>query len=357
MVELYQTVNRIMNMGERSLSTSARRAASDSEAQVRPVAALRGGGGAVLGADGLGETWDAIGSAGNVGDVSPGQDMVMQELIDAKSELQRSKQHVAMLQAQLQADKLRLSPSALSSPADEKRRPGLDLEQALSCVSSASCDKALDCDAIRSGAKAIRSGALSGAREQLAAGSLEADFGKSLEPFVLSRPSMQAMDASSRETTGVMPRSTSGCDAIWNEAVSLSPAQVFHAKSKRGLSVPVEFVPSPDGDQDVGDQDAGASEGGKTVEESEDAPDAVWPAVGGAAEPADKEWEPSAEGGGVDAPKVMGDLQDLAHEFPSCAKYLMSELDSRRQVVPALAPACRSASLLVLCGSALRLCG
>ena len=345
MVELYQTVNRIMNMGDRSLSTSARRGASDSEAQVRPVAPLRGGGGAVLGANGLDGIWDAIGSPGNIGAVSenigavsPGQDMVMQQLIHAKSELQRSKQQVAKLQAQLQADKLAMSPSVLSSPSDERGHPGQDLEQALSCVSSASPEKALD----------------SGATDtMLAGGGFGADLGKSIKSFALSPPSFQAKDSSPQKTRDVMRRPTLDSDAIWNEAVSLSPAQVFHAKSKRGLAVPVEFVPSPDGDEAVD-----ALDGGTAIEERQDGPSAVRPEVAGAAELAGNEREPSAAGVAVDAPKLMGDLQDLAHEFPSCAKYLMGELDSRRQVVLALPPPVGAATLLVCvrlpCGSAAR---
>lgn len=316
MLQLYQTVNRIMNMGQRSLSTSARRSSGDAASQPRPLSPLRGGGGGDGGGTGgCDEVKYAIEPRECSGFASPGDDMVMQELMHAKSQLQRSRKQIAVLQAQLQAEKMGLSSqSAFSSPS-RKLGPTVpnELEQMLSAVSSASPDKALDNGVLRSNSREPPPGSLESSQ----------DFGKTLNSLALSSQSRQTTDTSSQDKTEALRQSRPDIEAMWNEAECVAPIQI-QTKSRRGPPMPVEGVPSPEDEKD-----SGPLATDRTEVEPKGATEAV--SSGAAAvSTGQRGLEPPAEDEGVDAPQLVGELQDLAHEFPGCAKYLMKELDSRR---------------------------
>jgi len=316
MVQLYQTVNRIMNMGQRSLSTSARMLSGDSPSQPRPLTPLRGGGGGDgEGTGGLDEVKYAIEPRECSGVASPGDDMVMQELMHAKSQLQRSRKQIAVLQAQLQAEKMGLSSQfAFSSPSTKVGPPvHNELEQMLSAVSSASPDKALHDGVLRPNSREPPPGSLESSQ----------DFGKTLKSLALSPQSRQTTDTSSQDKTEGMHQSRPDIEAMWNEAECVTPIQI-QTKSRRGPKLPVEGVPSPEDEKD-----AGPFATDKTEVEPKGAPEAVLSGAAGVTT-GQSGLETPAEDEGVDAPQLVGELQDLAHEFPGCAKYLMKELDSRR---------------------------
>ena len=113
------------------------------------------------------------------------------------------------------------------------------------------------------------------------------------------------------------------CESFWEEAVKISPVEILHAKSSSGNLVPVEFVPSPT--RGKASAEMPVPEAREASSAGLEAPPLV-PLVGGARD----ESEQAAPRDEREASEVVEDLNDLAHEFPGCARYLMKELDSRR---------------------------
>ena len=269
MVELFHTVGRIMKMGASSTVTGMRRAANNTtHPLLRPVTALRGGGSSAV-SEANGDAYAT--SPCNTADTdADGSNVVMSELLKAKEQLQRHKRHISMLQAQLLKDKQALmsDPSATSSPVPQP------------VMSAAGTD-----------------GWSRHIRQTAATGSL----------------------SDSRHTATQLAH-----EAMWDEAVSVSPVQILHAKSKRGAIIPIEFIEvlAQEGDSTPAAQQAPAVD--KTHSLSLDARNTAAAATQG-----DELTSPTTDQG-VDAPALVGDLQNLAQDFPGCAQYLMNELDSRR---------------------------
>ena len=115
-------------------------------------------------------------------------------------------------------------------------------------------------------------------------------------------------------------------DSVWQDAVSVSPTRVETLHAKRGLGgdmVPLEVVSSSE--VPAGAQPAKTSEGASSVQRPLTGPRQLGENGVGAGKGRDE----------VAAAELVGNLNDLAHEFPGCAQYLMHELDSRRLLTKA----------------------